>query len=75
MGTVFKNESGHVVADLYEERMMFLAARGGAGGKGNHFFCSESQPVPRIAEIGAAGESIVYTIELSSMAHFGLVMY
>lgn len=73
VGTVFKNESGRVVADLHEERMMFLAARGGAGGKGNHFFCSESQPVPRIAEVGAEGESIVYTIELSSMAHFGLL--
>lgn len=62
-----------MVADLYEERMMFLAARGGAGGKGNHFFSSESQPVPRIAELGADGESFIYTIELSSMAHFGLV--
>ncbi len=62
-----------MVADLYEERMMFLAARGGAGGKGNHFFASELQPTPKVAEMGAEGETIVYNVELSSMAHFGLV--
>lgn len=53
--------------------MMFLAARGGAGGKGNHFFASDLEPSPKIAEVGAQGENLIYTIELSSMAHFGLV--
>lgn len=52
---------------------MFLAARGGAGGRGNHFFASDLEPAPKIAEIGAKGEKIVYAIELTSMAHFGLV--
>ena len=73
VGTVFKNQFGHIVCDLYEDQMMFLAARAGAGGKGNHFFASDLQPEPRMAELGAEGENFVYTIELSSMAHFGLV--
>lgn len=62
-----------MVADLYEEGMMFLAARGGAGGKGNAFFASDLDPSPKVAELGAEGENRVYTLELSSMAHFGLV--
>lgn len=53
--------------------MMFLAARGGAGGRGNHFFASDLQPTPKVAEVGAKGEKFVYSIELTSMAHFGLV--
>lgn len=52
---------------------MFLAARAGAGGKGNHFFASDLQPTPRIAELGAEGEKFTYSLELSSIAHFGLV--
>lgn len=52
---------------------MFLAARGGAGGKGNAFFASDLEPTPKVAELGANGENNVYTLELSSMAHFGLV--
>ncbi|XP_065219074.1 mitochondrial ribosome-associated GTPase 2 [Planococcus citri] len=73
VGTVVKNEYGRVVADLNEEGMMFLAARGGAGGKGNSFFASDLDPTPKVAEIGAEGENTVYTLELSSMAHFGLL--
>lgn len=75
VGTIIKNDVGRVVADLYEENMMFLAARGGAGGKGNAFFASDLDPSPRVAEVGAEGEDNVYTLELSSMAHFGLVSY
>ena len=37
IGTVFKVE-GEVVASLGEDGSMFVAARGGAGGKGNAFF-------------------------------------
>ncbi|KAK7575465.1 hypothetical protein V9T40_011751 [Parthenolecanium corni] len=73
VGTVFKSQKGKVVADLHEDEMMFLAARGGAGGRGNHFFASDLEPAPKIAEIGAKGEKIVYAIELTSMAHFGLL--
>ena len=37
---------------------MFLAARGGAGGKGNaHFKCAENQ-TPQLAEVGGEGEEV-----------------
>lgn len=53
---------------------MFVAARGGAGGKGNHFFITDTEQAPKICEYGASGEEMEYTIELRSMAHIGLVI-
>lgn len=53
---------------------MFVAARGGAGGRGNHFFISDTLQAPKIAEYGAEGEELQYVLEVRSMAHIGLVM-
>lgn len=73
IGTVVKNERGKVIADLSEEGLMFVAARGGAGGKGNHFFISDTMQAPEICEYGAKGEQLEYSIELRSMAHIGMI--
>ena len=61
------------MADLEEEGSMFIAARGGAGGRGNHFFCSDTNQTPRYAEVGGAGEDIGYILEMSCIADVGLV--
>lgn len=74
VGTIVKNNLGRVVGDLNCEGGMFVAARGGAGGKGNHFFITDLDQAPRVCEIGASGEDLSYIIELRSMAHVGLVM-
>lgn len=74
VGTVIKeNNNGLVVGDLSEDGLMFIAARGGAGGKGNHFFITDTEQAPKIAEYGANGESLEYILEVKSMAHIGLV--
>lgn len=73
VGTIVKSNIGRVVGDLNKEGTMFVAARGGAGGKGNHFFITDLDHAPKVCEIGAAGEDISYLIELRSMAHVGLV--
>lgn len=73
LGTVIRNESGKIVGDLKREGDSFIAARGGAGGKGNPFFKSPTEQMPKLCEYGADGESISYTIELKSMAHLGFV--
>ncbi|XP_049774303.1 mitochondrial ribosome-associated GTPase 2 isoform X3 [Schistocerca cancellata] len=73
VGTVVKDQNGCVVADLNKERSMFVAARGGAGGHGNHFFISDTMQAPQVAEYGADGEALKYILELQSMANFGLV--
>lgn len=74
VGTVVKNVNGKVVGDLSSDGLMFVAARGGAGGKGNRFFITEREYAPKIAELGAIGEQLSYVIELRSMAHIGLVI-
>lgn len=73
VGTIIKNEDGRIIADMNVNGMNFLAAKGGAGGKGNHYFLSNRNRHPRVAEIGANGESRVLTLELKMIAHAGLV--
>ena len=52
---------------------MFLAARGGAGGKGNTFFKTASRQTPMVAEKGGRGEQFTFDIELRTMAHMGFI--
>ena len=74
VGTVFKDaESYRLLMDLKRNEDIFVAARGGAGGKGNHFFLSNELRAPTIAEKGAEGESLHYLVEMKIMAHLGLV--
>ncbi|KAF6199844.1 hypothetical protein GE061_006142 [Apolygus lucorum] len=73
IGTVVKSPSGEVLGDLDNEGTMFVLARGGAGGHGNHYFTSDVEQCPLVAEYGGKGEDIAYQIEVKSMAHFGLV--
>jgi len=62
------------MADLSSsDECVFLAARGGAGGRGNRFFATAENQSPQIAEYGGDGEENSYYIELSTMAHVGLV--
>lgn len=68
-----KNSKGVIVGDLKKDNTMFIAARGGCGGKGNHFFTTDTNQAPEVAEVGATGENNRYFLELKSMAHFGLV--
>lgn len=73
VGTIVRNIEGKIIADLNREGMMFIAARGGSGGHGNSFFKSDVQQTPRISEYGAHGEDLQYVLEISSMAHVGLI--
>lgn len=73
IGTIVRDVDGRIVADLGKEGMMFIAARGGAGGHGNAFFKSDTQQSPEICEYGAIGENLQYVLEVRSMAHIGLV--
>ncbi|XP_012144265.1 mitochondrial ribosome-associated GTPase 2 isoform X1 [Megachile rotundata] len=73
VGTIIRNLDGKIIGDLNQEGMMFIAARGGAGGHGNAYFKSDVQQSPRISEYGAEGEEMQYVLEISSMAHVGLI--
>ncbi|RWS31553.1 mitochondrial ribosome-associated GTPase 2-like protein [Leptotrombidium deliense] len=73
VGTLVKKETGETVADLDIHGSKFLAARGGAGGKGNHFYLSNKNRHPAIAEVGARGEENVWVLEMKTVANAGLV--
>lgn len=72
LGTLIK-EKDKIISDLNEHDAKFIAARGGAGGHGNHFFLSNTNRHPDMAEYGADGEMRKYDLELKIMAHIGLV--
>ncbi len=72
-GTVARDESGRVLADLVEEGMSFVAARGGRGGRGNLALVGEAGPLPRFAEKGEPGRSGTIDLELKLVADVAIV--
>ncbi|XP_064640460.1 mitochondrial ribosome-associated GTPase 2-like isoform X2 [Lineus longissimus] len=73
IGTIVKDEENRFQVDLSQEQQMYVAARGGAGGKGNHYFLSNQERAPVIAEKGAKGENRKLQLELRVMAHASLI--
>lgn len=73
VGTTVKDEHGNIFDCLENNGEKFLAVRGGAGGKGNHYFVSNKNQVPYQYELGGKGETKIYNIELRKMAHVGLI--
>ncbi|CAD6996850.1 unnamed protein product [Ceratitis capitata] len=73
VGTIVRNKEGKVVGDLNDANIMFVAARGGVGGKGNKFFATAVQKSPKICEYGPEGEDATYMLELRTMADIGFI--
>ncbi|CAN7950264.1 unnamed protein product, partial [Ixodes pacificus] len=73
LGTLVRDEQSRELAELDVSGARFLAARGGAGGRGNHHFLSNANRHPRVCQQGALGEHLVYNLEMKHMAHAGLV--
>jgi GTP-binding protein len=73
-GSVIKEfESSKILADLVENKQIYIGAKGGKGGKGNTHFATSTNQTPRVAEQGEKGKEIVITIELKLIADIGLV--
>jgi GTPase len=72
-GTVVRDASGTVIADLAEEGARWLAARGGQGGRGNARFLSNRRRAPAFAEQAERGEERWLDLELKLMADVALV--
>lgn len=73
IGTVIRDKEGRQLSSLETDQEYYIAARGGAGGKGNKHFASSEDTTPRYAEEGAPGEDRVLYLELKTMAHAGLI--
>jgi GTP-binding protein len=71
-GTVVRGPEG-VLADLAREGDRWLAARGGAGGRGNARFLTNRRRAPAFAEQGEPGEERWLDLELKLLADVALV--
>ncbi|ALJ56631.1 GTPase Obg [Candidatus Xiphinematobacter sp. Idaho Grape] len=63
------------VADLSEKGQKFVLCRGGRGGRGNAYFKSSTNRVPRQHTQGHSGEEGWFVLELRTIAFAGLVGY
>jgi GTPase len=73
-GSIIKDtETGEVLADLVNNGDIYIAAKGGKGGKGNTHFATSTNQTPRNAEPGSGGIEKEIEIELKLIADVGLV--
>jgi GTP-binding protein len=72
-GTVVRARDGEVLADLVHHGDSFLAAHGGAGGRGNAKFLSNARRAPGFAEQGEYGEEHWLRFEVKLLADAALV--
>jgi GTP-binding protein len=73
MGTVVKDGSGEVLADLVAPDAEFVAARGGRGGLGNKALASARRKAPGFALLGEPGDVLDIVLELKSLADVALI--
>ena len=74
-GTLIKDESGLVIADLATPRDQVLIVKGGRGGYGNAHFKSSVRQRPDFAELGEPGDERIITLELKLVADVGIIGY
>ncbi len=73
-GTIVRDAvTEEILIDLSVEGQEWVAAEGGAGGRGNARFVSSIRQVPRFAEEGQPGEERELILELKLLADIGLV--
>jgi GTP-binding protein len=74
VGTMVKEaSSGLVLHDFLKPGEIYLAAKGGRGGRGNASFATSTHQVPREFEKGKPGQEIEAVLELKLIADVGLV--
>lgn len=75
LGTIVyeQDEEDAPLVDLKEAGQRFTIAKGGKGGKGNHFFKSATNRVPEQHQPGLKGESGNFRLSLKLMADVGLI--
>jgi len=72
-GTVVRDESGELIADLVGVGTEIVVARGGRAGRGNAALVTPKRRAPGFAERGGAGEVRSLLLELKVLADVGLV--
>jgi GTPase len=72
-GTQVLDGEERLVADLATPGSRVVAARGGAGGRGNRRFATPTRRAPRFAEVGMPGEEAELELRLKLLADAALV--
>jgi GTP-binding protein len=72
VGTELLDSEGGVIADLTQPGAVFVAGRGGAGGRGNARFATPTRQTPRFAETGLPGDEADLELHLKLMADAAL---
>lgn len=70
---IVADDGASVLADMIEEGQRFVAARGGAGGRGNESYKSSTNQAPERADAGAPGEEAWFWLRLKLIADAGLI--
>ena len=74
VGTIVREEGREkILHDFLEQGQVFLAARGGKGGRGNASYATSTHQVPREFQPGRPGEEKKLFLELKIIADIGLV--
>ena len=73
VGTVIRDSSGNIIADLENCESRVVIAEGGMGGRGNSSFVSSKRRFPAFAEIGEKTEDFWINLELRLVADVALV--
>ncbi len=66
-------EGDFLLTDLTQVGSIWMAAKGGRGGRGNSHFASSTHQTPMEAEPGEAGQERWLTLELKLLAEVGLI--
>lgn len=73
-GTImYDADTKEIIFDFIEPNMEFIICKGGRGGKGNSYFKSSINQIPREFELGVEGEHRTVFLELRVIADVGLV--
>ncbi|MEW6455956.1 MAG: GTPase ObgE [Acidobacteriota bacterium] len=74
VGTIIKDaETDEIIFDFISPNLIFLAAKGGKGGRGNASFITSIKRAPKIREEGKEGEKREILLELKLIADVGIV--
>ena len=75
LGTVIKDETGKVLADMLRENEPKIILKGGKGGRGNYVFATPTRQAPNFCETGEITKEYKVLLELKTIADVGLIGY